>query len=302
MERSPKRRRFLKSTAVIGIAASAGCLSAGQSSSDGPATDDETPASGDRTSPTADPTATAESLTPPDDLDEWLADANGYTGRPARFGAGDRPTIRVGEPVDDALAFAPAVIEVPPMTKVRWDWTGHGGQQNVVALDGTFDSGRTNAQAGTEYHYVFEDTGEYPFVSEPHRDEGMKGAVIVREPPSTGNETVDMWLRDADNFEGEIADRTDAGTVTIETGTELNNGYFGFEPPVLKISSGTRVEWNWSGVAPHNVVFQNADIHSGKVRDDAGVHFQHTFEESGTYRYACQPHRGLGEKGAIIVE
>ncbi len=48
------------------------------------------------------------------------------------------------------------------------DWR-HGEQHNVVALDGTFDSGRTNAQRGTSYHYIFEEPGEYRFVSErPH--------------------------------------------------------------------------------------------------------------------------------------
>ncbi|KTG09553.1 halocyanin [Haloprofundus marisrubri] len=196
-------------------------------------------------------------------------------------------------------------MEVPPETFVEWDWTGHGGQHNVVALDGTFDSGRTNAQKGTSYEYLFlpEETGVYRFVSEPHRDEGMKGAVIVKEPPTTGIEEVDEWVQLSNTFDGTITDKTNTDTTTITTGAEGNRGTFAFDPVVLKISSGTTVQWEWAeDSGPHTVAFEDIDVRTDEVYTEAGVHLEYTFEEKGIYRYACEPHESLGGRGAIIVE
>ncbi|WP_254274184.1 halocyanin domain-containing protein [Haloarcula marina] len=247
-------------------------------------------------------TATETSPTSPNSLDEWLSDANGYDGEPRRFGPDSRPTISVGAGTD-GLAFDPPVIEIAPGTNVVWEWTGHGGQQNVVALDGTFDSGRTNAQPGTCYQYVFSEPGEHAFVSEPHRDDGMKGAVIVAEPPSTGYAAVDEWLAGAGNFDGTVVDRTDRETATVTVGSEGNGGAFAFSPPALKISAGSTVRWEWTGEGGgHNVVFDGHDINSGGVTPDAGTTFEHTFETTGQYLYSCLPHRALGMKGAVIVE
>lgn len=291
MKRSPTRRQVLQSTAFTGVAAFAGCLSTGSS-------EQVIGRSGEATTTTGSPT-----LTPPESLDDWLADANGYDGEIRRYGPRSRPDILVGEPVDGEMAFAPPVIEAAPMSNVYWEWTGHGGQHNVVALDGTFDSGRTNAQSGISYRYTFDEPGEYPFVSEPHYEEGMKGAVIVKEPPSTGNHAVDEWVVDSGNFDGSVADRTGVSTATITVGAEGARGYFAFEPPVLRVSVGTTIEWEWSGRGgPHNVVFEDGDIRSDEIYSDPGVHLEHTFEGSDTYRYACEPHRSLGMKGAVIVE
>lgn len=284
MEWSPTRRQALRSTALTGLAVTAGCVSTGNPGE----------SSGDTES---------TELTPPGSLQDWLADANGYDGDAHRYGPGSQPDIHVGESVDGEMAFAPPVIEVPPMTIVHWEWTGHGGQHNVVALDGTFDSGRTNAQHGTCYRYLFEETGEYPYVSEPRADEGMKGAVIVKEPPSTGNSEVDSWIIDSDNFDGTVVDKTDVTTTTIAVGAQGNDGSFVFAPPVLRVSTDTTVRWKWTGNGgSHNVVFQDIDLASGSPVSEPGVHFEHSFEETGTYRYACAPHRALGMKGVVIVD
>jgi halocyanin-like protein len=285
MQRPSTRREFLLSTAVTGVAATAGCLASGTTDQSG-----------------STPTSTPE-LTPPEDLDAWLEDANGYDGDPRRYGPTDQPTIAVGEETDDGIAFSPAVIEIPPLTDVEWDWTGHGGQHNVVALDGTFDSGNTNAQAGTSYEFFFEETGTYAFVSEPDRDDGMKGAVIVAEPPSTGYDAVDEWLAGVGNFDGTVTDRTGSDTASVTVGAEGNGGAFAFDPPALRITTGSTVRWEWTGDGGgHNVTFEDADIDSGEVIPDADTAFEHTFEETGQYRYSCLPHQALGMKGAIIVE
>ncbi|MFC6756786.1 MULTISPECIES: halocyanin domain-containing protein [Haloarcula] len=283
MQRPSNRREFLLGTALTGITATAGCLSAGTTSEDG-----ETP------------TPTPEK-TPPENLDTWLEDANGYDGDTRRYGPAEQPTIYVGEETDAGFAFSPTVIEISPNTTVEWDWTGHGGQHNVVALDGTFDSGNSNAQAGTVYEYFFEETGEYAFVSE--HDDGMRGAVIVTEPPTTGYEAVDNWMANAGNFDGTVTDRTEANTATVRVGAEGNGGTFAFDPPVLRISTGSTVRWEWTGDGGgHNVSFDEADIDSGEVTHEPDSTFEHTFDETGQYLYSCLPHKGVGMKGAVIVE
>lgn len=290
MKSGPTRRQFVGSAALFGLTAVAGCLSTAESTAD--------------ESTTSDASATdSPQQSPPESLEEWLSDANGYDGDIRRHSPQSRPRIRVGHSTDDGIAFAPAAIEVAPMTKVTWDWSGVGGQHNVVALDGTFDSGRTNAQDGTCYEYLFEEPGEYRFVSEPHRDEGMKGAIVVKEPPATGNEMVDEWVVDSSNFDGNIVDQRGSSSATITVGAEGNGGQFAFDPPVLKISEDTTVTWEWTGNGgPHNIVFKDLDLSSSELTHDPDAEFEHTFKETGTYRYACAPHKGLGMKGAIIVE
>ena len=308
----PTRRRFLQGSVLLTLGSTAGCLTAATSGTEDTPTAAE---DGDTGSPTEEaatvdncptneggPEVEATELDEPDSLEEWLSDANRYTGEVRRYGPNDRPTINVGDPTESGFAFDPPVIEVPPHSEVTWAWTGHG-VHNVVALDGAFDSGRTNEQRGTAYRHFFEDPGEYLFVSEPHYDEGMKGAVVVREPPSTGNEAVDEWLVGSSNFDGTVVDKTDASTATIRVGAAGNKGHFAFDPPVLKVSTDTTVVWEWTGDGGgHNVVFQELSLGSGKPAPEPDSTFEHTFEVEGTYRYACEPHRALGMKGAIIVE
>ncbi len=297
MQRPSTRRQFLTGTGLTALAVTAGCVSSGSSSEPAAETGTETATATETATPTETPESTPESL------DDWLDDANGYDGETHRYGPQSRPTIMLGEETDGGLAFSPPAIEVPPMTNVRWDWTGHGGQQNVVALDGTFDSGRTNAQSGTMYHYFFEEPGEYRYVSEPHRDEGMKGAIIVKEPPSSGNTKVDEWLAAASNFEGTIVDRTDTDTATVTAGAEGNGGKFAFDPPALKISTETTVRWEWTGDGgPHNIVSKGDGPLDSELVAEEGNTYEHTFEETGTYLYSCMPHKSLGMRGAIVVE
>ena len=296
MNWSPSRRSYLKGTALTGLLGIAGCLS----TVDGSAPQTEAQSTITESPPATD--TQPPSTTPVQSVDSWLADANGYDGTPKRFGAGVQPTISVGEPVDSGIAFAPAVIHVRPMTNVRWDWTGHGGEHNVVAVDGTFGSGNANGQAGTGYHYIFEETGVYPFFSAPRREDGMKGAVIVEEVPSTDYPEVDEWVARAPNFTGTVVDHTNVDTTTVRVGAPDSKNQFVFSPPVMKISTGTTIEWQWAADSPHTVAFESHDIGTNNVISTSGVQFTHTFEQSGTYRYRCGPHETLGMRGAIIVE
>ncbi|MFC7096764.1 halocyanin domain-containing protein [Halobaculum marinum] len=298
MSRSPSRRRLLRRAALVGAVGLAGCVSAADPGDEPDGTDDGGPATTAATAST-DPTEA-----PADEpLKEWLAGANGYDGEIVRQAPRSTPTVAVGEHTDDGLAFVQPAIEVAPGTAVRWNWTGHGGQHNVVALDGTFDSGRTNAQHGTQYHYIFTEPGVHRYVSEPDREDGMRGVVVVAEPPSSGNEKLDEWVVASGNFDGTIVDRTGTEVATVSVGVAGNGGSFAFGPPALRIDAGTTVEWRWvEESGPHNVVFEAIDAGSATVFTDPGVHVAHTFETPGTYLYSCEPHESLGMRGAVVVE
>jgi plastocyanin len=105
-----------------------------------------------------------------------------------------------------------------------------------------------------------------------------------------------------------------AETYTVKLGTD--KGMLAFEPAKLSIKPGDTIEWLNNKVPPHNVVFDSA-INPAKSADLAKVlsHKQlmmspgqketTTFAAdapAGEYTFYCEPHRGAGMVGKIIVE
>ncbi|MEB3228712.1 MAG: plastocyanin [Prochlorothrix sp.] len=100
-----------------------------------------------------------------------------------------------------------------------------------------------------------------------------------------------------------------AETVTVKMGSD--SGALGFEPSTVTIKAGDEVKWVNNKLAPHNVVFASGDgvddgaaaklSHKG-LAFAAGESFSSTFTEPGTYTYYCEPHRGAGMVGKVIVE
>lgn len=121
-------------------------------------------------------TATAPPATVPSEVESFLSEANLYEG--SVVSAGESPTVMVG--AGNGFAFDAPAISVSTGTTVTWEWTGNGGNHNVVAQDGTFDSGETIDEKGHTFEYTFENSGDYLYFCEPHKAAGMKGAVLVR--------------------------------------------------------------------------------------------------------------------------
>ena len=110
------------------------------------------------------------------------------------------------------------------------------------------------------------------------------------------------WLADTDNFDGTTVDARGESEVTVAVGAEGNGGAFAFDPPAVRVDLGTTVVWEWTGEGgAHNVVELDDAFSSGEATSEAGTTFEHTFEEEGRYNYYCNPHRGLGMKGAVVV-
>mgnify|MGYP001119303695 CR=1 FL=1 len=98
-----------------------------------------------------------------------------------------------------------------------------------------------------------------------------------------------------------IASPATAGTVEVKMGSD--NGLLSFVPSEVEISAGDTVKWVNNKLAPHNVVVKGHPELSHKALAFApGETFEETFDEPGTYTYYCEPHRGAGMIGKVVVK
>ena len=145
---------------------------------------------------------------------DWLADVPNYDGTHDYRGR-DEVTVAVGAG-ENGLVFGPAAILVDPGTTVVWEWTGAGGAHNVVADDGTFDSGETVGEAGHTFEYTFADAtagDAFAYLCTPHQAVGMKGVVAIGEVDDQlvmpGDGTSSDEMSNNETAENETAESTD---------------------------------------------------------------------------------------------
>ncbi|MFC7137307.1 halocyanin domain-containing protein [Halobaculum litoreum] len=106
------------------------------------------------------------------------------------------------------------------------------------------------------------------------------------------------YLADAAGFDGEAVDRTGNAEVTVAVGT--GDG-FAFDPVAVRVSPGTTVVWEWTGMGSrHNVVAEDGGFESNYYASE-GQTFSHEFREPGVTKYYCTPHRNLGMVGVVEV-
>jgi plastocyanin len=100
-----------------------------------------------------------------------------------------------------------------------------------------------------------------------------------------------------------------AETYTVKMGSD--SGLLQFVPDTITVKPGDTVKWVNNKLAPHNAVFD------GKVGDIAtklshknlvfspGESYETTFPADaapGEYPFYCEPHRGAGMGGKVIVQ
>jgi plastocyanin len=71
-----------------------------------------------------------------------------------------------------------------------------------------------------------------------------------------------------------------------------------FEPATVEIDAGTAVRWVNSGGLPHTVTSTSGPMDFDEPLPDGGTVIL-TFDEPGTYEYACTIHPGM--TGTIVV-
>ena len=92
-----------------------------------------------------------------------------------------------------------------------------------------------------------------------------------------------------------------AATVEVKLGTDA--GMLAFEPSTVTISAGDTVKFINNKLAPHNAVFEgHEDLSHPDLAFAPGESWEETFNTAGTYDYYCEPHRGAGMVGKVIVE
>ena len=92
-----------------------------------------------------------------------------------------------------------------------------------------------------------------------------------------------------------------AATVEVKLGTDA--GMLAFEPATVNIKAGDTVKFVNNKLAPHNAVFEGHDEYShSDLAFNPGESWEETFATAGTYDFYCEPHRGAGMVGKVIVE
>lgn len=113
-----------------------------------------------------------------------------------------------------------------------------------------------------------------------------------------------------DTYDGTIVDRRGRDVVNVDVGAEGNQGYYAFGPSAVAVSTGTTVEWVWTGRGEfHNVEADPEDqvgesdytFSSGEPVAEEGTTYSRDFGDAGVALYHCEPHLSLGMKGAVVV-
>lgn len=85
------------------------------------------------------------------------------------------------------------------------------------------------------------------------------------------------------------------GTVEVA----LSN--FAFTAPGLTVDRGTTVRWRNTTATFHTVTPDGHTSFQEFQTSTSGEMFDVRFDQPGTYRYFCAPHRSLGMTGVIVV-
>jgi len=108
---------------------------------------------------------------------------------------------------------------------------------------------------------------------------------------------------------GLVASPMVANAVDVKLGSD--GGQLVFVPDEVKISAGDSVTWIGNKGMPHNVVFDEENVPDGTALDkinhedmigEEGEKVTSKFDKPGTYAYYCEPHRGAGMNGTVIVK
>jgi len=91
-----------------------------------------------------------------------------------------------------------------------------------------------------------------------------------------------------------------AKTVEVKLGTDA--GMLAFEPSSITISTGDTVKFVNNKLAPHNAVFDgHEDLSHPDLAFAPGESWEKTFSTAGSYDFYCEPHRGAGMVGTVVV-
>ena len=176
-----------------------------------------------------------------------------------------------------------------------------GGSEETDETDDT-DASATGTATGTASAQPPTDTEPAP-PTDPAPTTDRTTPQEELTPYQNPDQRLAQWMSATSNYDGTIQDNRSEDQVDVQVGTESDNGNFSFSPPVVRVQTGTTVQWQWTGRGgAHNVQARRGQFRSGNPREGGGISFTHTFEETGMYLYECEVHTNFGMRGAVIVE
>ena len=141
---------------------------------------------GSGTAAAAAATATAGTASAQPSFGGWLSDVTNYSEVVDETGT-EEVTVEVGvEANGGGFGFGPAAVQVDPGTTVVWEWTGEGGQHNVVANSGGDFESELASDEGFTFEHTFDQEGVAQYYCQPRQSLGMKGVVVVGAVPEEG--------------------------------------------------------------------------------------------------------------------
>ena len=203
-------------------------------------------------------------------------------------------TLRVMHVAGDAIPAEEVVIRGNGLSETGY-W--HEFSAEVDETDDVVAGDDLSLDIEDEYmvHVVWEssDTDESASL---HSESG------VLDSESGEKDPVDSYLASTPNYDGTVEDFTGEDEVVVLAGSDIEGyeGEFVYDPPAIRIDEGTVVVWEIADQGGHTVTHEDGEFDSELLTE--GETFRYTFEETGTYRYYCEPHRSLGQKGVVIVE
>ena len=91
-----------------------------------------------------------------------------------------------------------------------------------------------------------------------------------------------------------------AKTVEVQLGTD--DGMLAFSPSSISISAGDSIKFVNNKLAPHNAVFDGQEeLSHSDLAFAPGESWTKTFANAGSYEFYCEPHRGAGMVGKVVV-
>ena len=145
----------------------------------------------------------------------------------------------------------------------------------------------------------------------PSSDAQAQG--FERPKPAVSIRTGVQYLWTTDGLECIAGCEGTAEPIRLGTGIEWNVTVdnFDFTPQILDIELGDSVTWTGNKGLPHNVVFDEENVPDGVDAEalshadnigEEGEKVTTKFTKAGTYGYYCEPHRGAGMNGTVIVQ
>lgn len=172
---------------------------------------------------------------------------------------------------DDAGGFVPAELTVDQGQSVSFV-NAHDDEH--TATGSGFDTGII--QPGTVSTVTLDTPGRFAYACQIHPE--MTGTIVVRDPTGDVPEAATP------------AAPIDAPTVTIAN--------LAFDPAQITIQPGATVVWTNDDSVPHTVTANDGAFDSGIF--DPGANFSWTFDQPGSFAYACQLHPQM--QGTVTVE